>query len=326
MRFRDGALAALTSVIWGFGFVVIKLGFSSFSAPQLTALRFIVAALPVFLVPRPKIAWPRLALIGLTLFTGQFLLLFFAIAAGLPAGLASVTQQTQVFFTVLLAAMFLREIPSLRQGVGMTVASLAVALMRRHGQPGRGAAWQARGRGSGSVAGGMGEPRPAIAGARRRGLSTRIRACRRRSPARRRLGIGCASISARSPRSSPMRSGAISSALFRPRGALRIAGAVTGVVVGAGLRRDLQSAALRRHGADPGRPRRHRLRPSAAERTPGANVSPPRRAKFAGAVPAASGEGDDGQPGQGFRALLFYCRAYEIAYNPDIGLAYNAKD
>ena len=129
MRFRDGALAALTSVIWGFGFVVIKLGLSSFSAPQLTALRFIVAALPVFLVPRPKIAWPRLALIGLTLFTGQFLLLFFAIAAGLPAGLASVTQQTQVFFTVLLAAIFLREIPSLRQGVGMTVAFAGLALI-----------------------------------------------------------------------------------------------------------------------------------------------------------------------------------------------------
>ncbi|MGA8551813.1 MAG: EamA family transporter [Stellaceae bacterium] len=129
MRFRDGALAALTSVIWGFGFVVIKLGLSSFSAPQLTALRFIVAALPVFLVPRPKIAWPRLALIGPTLFTGQFLLLFFAIAAGLPAGLASVTQQTQVFFTVLLAAIFLREIPSLRQGVGMTVAFAGLALI-----------------------------------------------------------------------------------------------------------------------------------------------------------------------------------------------------
>jgi O-acetylserine/cysteine efflux transporter len=129
MRFRDGLLAALTSVIWGFGFVVIKLGLLSFSAPQLTALRFLVAALPVFLVARPKIAWPRLVLIGLTLFTGQFLLLFFAIAAGLPAGLASVTQQTQVFFTVLLAAIFLREVPSLRQCVGMTVAFAGLALI-----------------------------------------------------------------------------------------------------------------------------------------------------------------------------------------------------
>jgi drug/metabolite transporter (DMT)-like permease len=84
MRFRDAVLAALTSVISGFGFVVIKLGLLSFSAPQLTALRFLVAALPVLLVPRPRIGWPRLVLIGLTLFTGQFLLLFFAIARCCP--------------------------------------------------------------------------------------------------------------------------------------------------------------------------------------------------------------------------------------------------
>jgi O-acetylserine/cysteine efflux transporter len=43
-------------------------------------------------VKRP-IAWPLLILIGLTLFTGQFLLLFFAFAAGMPLGLASVSQQ-----------------------------------------------------------------------------------------------------------------------------------------------------------------------------------------------------------------------------------------
>jgi O-acetylserine/cysteine efflux transporter len=50
------ALATLTSVIWGFGFVAIKFGLESFTAPQLTALRFLIACLPVFLVPRPKIS------------------------------------------------------------------------------------------------------------------------------------------------------------------------------------------------------------------------------------------------------------------------------
>ena len=129
MKFRDGVLAALTSVIWGIGFVAIKLGLLSFSAPQLTALRFLLAALPVFLVPRPRIAWPRLVVIGLTLFTGQFLLLFFAISAGLPAGLASVTQQTQAFFTVLLAAVFLREMPSVGQCAGMSIAFAGLALI-----------------------------------------------------------------------------------------------------------------------------------------------------------------------------------------------------
>jgi O-acetylserine/cysteine efflux transporter len=123
------ALAALTSVIWGLAFAATKLGLEGFSAPELTALRFLIACLPVVLVPRPRIAWPRLALIGMSLFCGQFLLLFLAFKAGMPAGLASVTQQSQAFFTVLLAAMFLQEIPSLRQCCGMIVAFAGLALI-----------------------------------------------------------------------------------------------------------------------------------------------------------------------------------------------------
>jgi O-acetylserine/cysteine efflux transporter len=129
MRFRDMALAALTSVIWGFGFVVIKFGLESFSASQLTALRFMIACVPIILVPRPKVPWSSIVLIGMTLFTGQFLLLFFAFTQGMPAGLASVTQQLQAFFTVLLAALFLRDIPDLRQCTGMTIAFAGLALI-----------------------------------------------------------------------------------------------------------------------------------------------------------------------------------------------------
>ena len=119
---RDMALAALTSIIWGLAFVAIKFSLQSFSAPQLTVIRFVVAALPVFFVPRPKLSFAMIVLIGLTLFAGQFLLLFFAYTAGMPAGLASVSQQMQAFFTVLLAAVFLRDVPSLPQCVGMVIA------------------------------------------------------------------------------------------------------------------------------------------------------------------------------------------------------------
>jgi O-acetylserine/cysteine efflux transporter len=88
-----------------------------------------IACLPVLFVPRPKLPWSAIVLIGLTLFAGQFLLLFFAFALDMPAGLASVTQQTQAFFTVLLAAVFLREIPRLRQGVGMAIAFAGLVLI-----------------------------------------------------------------------------------------------------------------------------------------------------------------------------------------------------
>jgi len=53
-------LAALTSVVWGLAFVATKLALDSFSA-SLTALRFIIACLPVLFVKRPPIAFPSLS-------------------------------------------------------------------------------------------------------------------------------------------------------------------------------------------------------------------------------------------------------------------------
>lgn len=129
MTLRDMTMAALTAVIWGLGFVAVKLALESFSPAQLTALRFIIACLPVLVVPRPPVSWPMLVAIGLTLFTGQFLLLFFAYVAGLPPGVAAVTQQIQVFFTVALAAVFLRDVPTRRQSIGMLVAFCGLALI-----------------------------------------------------------------------------------------------------------------------------------------------------------------------------------------------------
>jgi O-acetylserine/cysteine efflux transporter len=129
MTARDMALAALTSVIWGFAFVASKVGLDSFSPAQLTALRFVVACLPIVLIPRPRISWSSIVLIGATLFTGQFLLLFFALSRGLSPGVASVSQQTQAFFTVLLAAVFLGDRPTPRQGAGMTIAFAGLVLV-----------------------------------------------------------------------------------------------------------------------------------------------------------------------------------------------------
>src|SRR5487761_1686019 len=61
------ALAAATSIIWGFAFPAIKIAMTDFSAPQLTALRFIVGALPVFFIKRPRVSWTDIVLIGLFL-------------------------------------------------------------------------------------------------------------------------------------------------------------------------------------------------------------------------------------------------------------------
>jgi O-acetylserine/cysteine efflux transporter len=109
-------------VIWGFAFVISKVGLKSFTPPQLTALRFLIAAVPALWLPRPSISWRLLIAIGLTLFTGQFLLQFFGIAKGMPAGLTAVVVQTQALFTVLFAAITLGDRPTARQLTGMSVA------------------------------------------------------------------------------------------------------------------------------------------------------------------------------------------------------------
>jgi O-acetylserine/cysteine efflux transporter len=129
MKPADVALAVLAVTIWGGAFVAIKIGLESFSPAQLTALRFLIAGLPVLFLPRPAIPWRLLLLIGLTLFTGQFLLLFFAYANGMPAGLASIMMQMQALFTVLLAALVLGDIPTRRQAIGMLAAFAGLALI-----------------------------------------------------------------------------------------------------------------------------------------------------------------------------------------------------
>jgi drug/metabolite transporter (DMT)-like permease len=47
----------------------------------------------------------------------------------MPPGLASVTQQTQAFFTIALAAAFLRDRPTRRQIVSMDIAFAGLALV-----------------------------------------------------------------------------------------------------------------------------------------------------------------------------------------------------
>ncbi len=114
-------LAVLIAVVWGGAFVATRLALDGFSPAALTVLRFVVAALPALVVARPRVDVRLLIAIGLTLFTGQFLFQFFAIAHGVPPGLAAVLVQTQAMFTIALAAVALGQRPTTRQTAGMAL-------------------------------------------------------------------------------------------------------------------------------------------------------------------------------------------------------------
>ncbi|MFJ8018470.1 EamA family transporter [Streptomyces sp. NPDC096339] len=130
MRPVHTALAVLVAALWGFNFVVIEIGLGHFPPLLLSALRFLVAALPaVFFVGRPKVAWKWIIGVGVALGVAKFGLLFTGMAAGMPAGLSSLVLQIQAVFTAVFAAVFLRERPGWVRvsGMGVALSGIAVA-------------------------------------------------------------------------------------------------------------------------------------------------------------------------------------------------------
>lgn len=136
MNLRDSLLAALVASLWGFNFVVIDWGMTDVPPLLFVALRFVAVVLPaVLLVPRPDAPWRTIAAVGAFMSLGQFGFLYVAMAAGMPPGLAALVLQAQVVFTILLAAVVLREPPTLPQalGVGLGVLGLVVVGLGRGG-------------------------------------------------------------------------------------------------------------------------------------------------------------------------------------------------
>ncbi|MFF4295479.1 EamA family transporter [Streptomyces vinaceus] len=129
MRPVHTALAVLVAAVWGFNFVVIEIGLGHFPPLLLSALRFLVAALPaVFFVGRPKTAWKWIIAVGVALGVAKFGLLFTGMAAGMPAGLSSLVLQVQSVFTAVLASLVLHERPGPVRVAGMAVALAGIAV------------------------------------------------------------------------------------------------------------------------------------------------------------------------------------------------------
>jgi O-acetylserine/cysteine efflux transporter len=133
---RDMMLAGLVMAVWGFNFVVIDWGMADLPPLLFLAFRFLLVVFPaVLFVPRPNAPWRTVLAVGCFMSLGQFGLLYAAISAGLPPGLAALVLQAQVVFTVVIAAAALHERPSRNQvlGVGLGAAGLGVVALGRGG-------------------------------------------------------------------------------------------------------------------------------------------------------------------------------------------------
>ena len=130
MTLRHSLLATLVAAIWGFNFVVIEWGMDGVPPLLFVALRFTGVVLPaVFLVPRPTAPWRVVAAVGVFMSLGQFGLLYTSMHLGMPPGLAALVLQAQVVFTVVIAAAWLRERPSVRQVAGIALACTGLVVV-----------------------------------------------------------------------------------------------------------------------------------------------------------------------------------------------------
>ncbi|WMN60842.1 EamA family transporter [Pseudoalteromonas xiamenensis] len=123
MNTKDIFLALLVVLIWGVNFSFIKVGLQELPPILFSALRFAVVALPaVLFIPFPKTSKWNVIGVGMFLGVFKFGLLFIAMKSDASAGLSSLILQAQVFFTIVLSVLFLREHITKVQIAGIGIA------------------------------------------------------------------------------------------------------------------------------------------------------------------------------------------------------------
>lgn len=133
MRTVHLLLALLVVAVWGFNFVVLKVALTNLTPLSLCTIRFFLAAFPAVLFIKPPKAPIKLLLAyGVTMFALQFTLCLGSIYVGLPSGLASLLLQTQTFFTIFLAILFLGETAHAWQVIGAVVAFFGIVIIGKH--------------------------------------------------------------------------------------------------------------------------------------------------------------------------------------------------
>ena len=127
---RDLALVLVVMAVLGFTFVAIKVGLRELPPFALAGLRYVLAAFPmVFFIKPPRIPWRFVVAYGFAIGVCQFGLLFVGINLGMPAGLASLVIQVQIFFTIALGIAFLGEKLRREDLIGAVIATAGLVLL-----------------------------------------------------------------------------------------------------------------------------------------------------------------------------------------------------
>ncbi|HEV7368936.1 EamA family transporter [Arenibaculum sp.] len=122
-------LLVAVALIWGFNFVMLKVGLDDMPPFLFNALRFAIVIPCILFIPKPDLSWSRLIQLGIVFGVLLFGLLLLGMYLGVPAGLASLIMQTQVFFTVLLGMVLLAERPSWLRWLAMLIGFSGIAII-----------------------------------------------------------------------------------------------------------------------------------------------------------------------------------------------------
>ena len=126
-------LAACVPLLWGIGFTFAKAGLNEFPPLFLMGLRFTLAALTlVWFVPIPRGQLKQIFWISLVGSTLQYGMTFTGLSM-LDASLAIIIIHLEVPFSVLLAAIVLKDKPGSQRILGMLISFAGIVLIA--GQP-----------------------------------------------------------------------------------------------------------------------------------------------------------------------------------------------
>ena len=129
MTLRDSLIAALVPIFLGFGFVIAKPAMDHFPPILLMGLRFTFAAsILIWWFPIPKKYLKKIFIASLVANTLQYSITYSGLNL-IDASAAVLLVQTEVPFGVIFAFFLLREKPTLRSLVGITIAFIGVYIL-----------------------------------------------------------------------------------------------------------------------------------------------------------------------------------------------------
>ena len=129
MNLKDTFLAALVPIFLGFGFVIAKPAMEYFPSMLLTGLRFMFAAsILIWWFPIPRGFLKKIFLVSLIANTLQYSITYTGLDM-IDASAAVLLVQMEVPFGIMFAYFILKEKPTIRSLIGISVAFIGVYIL-----------------------------------------------------------------------------------------------------------------------------------------------------------------------------------------------------